>query len=94
MASTDAGSNGKLDLPDEAVLNRIAVSESGFLFDPVSGDSFTLNETGLAVLRLVRRTREAGALAAALAQEFDVSEEQAERDLIEFAASLRACLKP
>lgn len=33
---------------------NIAISESGFLFDPNSGESFSLNETGKKILQLLK----------------------------------------
>ena len=33
---------------------NIAVSESGFLFDPTSGESYSLNEQGLEILNLMK----------------------------------------
>ncbi|MBF0144107.1 MAG: PqqD family protein [Magnetococcales bacterium] len=33
----------------------LAVSRNGFVFDPVSGQSFTVNATGLATLELLQR---------------------------------------
>jgi hypothetical protein len=37
---------------------RLAVSESGFVFDPVSGQSFSVNETGLVVLHLAQQEQD------------------------------------
>jgi hypothetical protein len=72
-----------------AILKRLAVSDSGFVFDPVTGDSFTANGTALAILRLARTSSGSRDLAAALAAEFEVDVGEAERDLIEFAGVLR-----
>ena len=33
---------------------NIAVSESGFLFDPTSGESYSLNEQGTEILNLLK----------------------------------------
>ena len=74
------------------VLKRLAISESGFVFDPVSGDSFTANATALAILRLAGQATDTRSLAEALAGEFDVDVATAERDLIEFGAVLRRTL--
>jgi hypothetical protein len=80
-----------LPFPTE-VLKRLAISESGFVFDPVTGDSFTANATALAVLRLAGQATDTHALAEALAGEFDVDVAVAERDLVEFAGVLRRVL--
>jgi len=79
-------------LPDAKSLERLAVSESGFVFDPVSGHSFTVNETGLSILRALQQDRHLDALRAGLLEEFDVDETTLERDLLEFLGSLRGQL--
>ena len=76
-------------LPDAPALERLAVSESGFLFDPVSGHSFTLNETGVAILRALQANRDLDKLRNRLLAEFDVDESTLDRDLLEFLGSLR-----
>ena len=76
-------------LPDAKSLERLAVSESGFVFDPVSGHSFTVNETGLSILRTLQQDRHLDTLRADLREEFDVDETTLERDLLEFLGSLR-----
>jgi hypothetical protein len=76
-------------LPDSRVLERLAVSESGFVFDPVSGHSFSVNETGLEILRSLLDSRKLDSLRERLVQEYDVDETTLERDLFEFLGSLR-----
>ena len=76
-------------LPDAKSLQRLAVSESGFVFDPVSGHSFTVNETGLAILRSLQKDRRLDALRENLQAEFDVDGTTLDRDLLEFLGSLR-----
>jgi len=82
-----------LDVPSPEILRRLALSESGFVFDPVSGDSFTVNETGLALLRLLQRETDTSALTEAITTAFDVTSTTVERDLIEFFGSLRQLLQ-
>lgn len=36
--------------------HRLALSESGFVFDPSSGQSFTVNPVGLVLLRELQKT--------------------------------------
>lgn len=76
-------------LPDANSLQRLAVSESGFVFDPVSGHSFTVNETGLTILRALQKERRLDALRATLAAEYEVEGPTLDRDLLEFLGSLR-----
>ena len=70
-------------------LQRLAISESGFVFDPVSGHNFTVNETGLALLRLAQKNNELNPLLDQLADEYEVSQSELERDVMEFAGVLR-----
>jgi hypothetical protein len=76
-------------LPDAKALERLAISESGFVFDPVSGHSFTLNETGLNILRSLQHDRHLNSLRERLSVEYDVDHATLDRDLLEFLGSLR-----
>jgi hypothetical protein len=58
-------------------LSKFAVSESGFLFDPVTGQSFTLNQTGLLTFNRLKTGESIADTAAFLANEYDVSRESA-----------------
>ena len=75
--------------PPLSILQRLAVSESGFVFDPVSGHNFTVNETGLVILRLLLKNTEIEPVLAQLEQDYDISHRDAERDVLEFATALR-----
>jgi len=71
------------------VLNRLAVSESGFVFDPASGHNFTVNETGLVLLRLLLKEQRLDLILETLSNEFDADLREIERDVIEFASALK-----
>jgi len=70
-------------------LQRLAISESGFVFDPVSGHNFTVNETGLTLLRLLQKSTELENILTELSQDYEVSQREAERDVWGFAGVLR-----
>ena len=55
--------------PDE--LRSLALSETGFIFDPRTGHSYSANATGLAVLAAMKAGAEPDAIAARLRDEFD-----------------------
>ena len=76
-------------LPSVEVLRRLAVSESGFVFDPSSGHNFTLNETGLRLLRLLQQERRLDQLLAELGEEYSGDPREMERDVLEFISTLR-----
>ena len=69
-------------------LQRLAISESGFVFDPASGQSFTVNETGLALIRLLQKSSDAQAIIGQLQQEYDIGVTDLERDIEDFQDEL------
>jgi hypothetical protein len=83
-----------LPLPGAPVLSRLALSDTGFVFDPVSGDSFTLNQTGLALLRIFLRHRGILQVLEEVERDFEVDPLEAERDIHDFAVQLAGSLKP
>lgn len=74
-------------------LRRLAVSESGFVFDPVKGNSYTVNETGLALLRLMQQGLDAEAIRTDLCANYEIAEHDAAREVLDFAAQLTVALK-
>ena len=71
-------------------LRDLAVSDAGFVFDPLSGHTFTVNSTGLAALRALKEGRTPEAVAEALRGAFELEgDEDLARDLDEFVARLR-----
>ena len=76
-------------LPSAQSLRRLAVSESGFVFDPMSGHHFTVNETGIEILRHLQKEQDFSELLTLLAQEYRVGTKELERDVLEFAGMLR-----
>ena len=75
--------------PPLSSLQRLAISESGFVFDPVSGHNFTVNETGLSILRLLQKNTEVEPVLELLSSEYTAPVRDIERDVLEFAGVLR-----
>jgi PqqD family protein of HPr-rel-A system len=57
---------------DVGPLKQIAISESGFVFDPVSGQTFNMNPTALAAIRALKDGASPAALAALLAERYEL----------------------
>jgi len=70
-------------------LKDLAISESGFLFDPYSGTTFTLNNTGKFILQLLMEGKAIEEIEAALRDKFEVGEEDMRNDIYEFVNSLK-----
>ena len=87
--SSDADNNTTDPFPSLLNLQQLAISESGFIFDPSSGHNFTVNETGLTMLRLLQKNNELEPLMKNLKEKYEVSQQELERDVLEFAGLLR-----
>lgn len=71
-------------------LNDLAVSDTGFVFDPYTGLTYSLNGTGLALLRGMKEGLDRDGLVARLREGFEVSDGvDLRRDLDEFVHLLR-----
>ena len=81
--------SGSALFPPLDVLKRLAVSESGFIFDPASGHHFTVNDTGLALLRLMQKEQRLDQILGVLRAEYDADPRVIERDVLEFVSALR-----
>lgn len=88
MIEKGAATQAAIQLPSIKTLERLAVSEHGFVFDPTSGDHFTLNETGLVVIRAMQQNKTLEEVVESLQREYDVEPRVLERDLLEFSGAL------
>ena len=78
-----------IDHPSLAQLvHRLALSESGFVFDPVSGQSFTVNDTGLDILRQLQHFADIPKTRDYLIEQYDADVQEIERDLDDFLATV------
>ncbi len=76
-------------LPSADRLQHLAISESGFIFDPISGHSFSVNETGILIIRLLQQGKDLPATIAELQNDYSEQSVVIERDLMEFFNLLR-----
>lgn len=70
-------------------LDRLALNDQGFAFDPDQGESYTINRTGRTVLDHLRRGIGPEAIAAILATEHGLEARLVERDVLDFMDQLR-----
>ncbi|WP_038056112.1 PqqD family peptide modification chaperone [Thermodesulfobacterium hydrogeniphilum] len=70
-------------------LNRLAINEEGFIFDPDTGNSFTVNQTGLLIIKALKENKTEKEILELLKEEFEVEEKEAQRDLIDFMEQLK-----
>ncbi len=70
-------------------LARLAINDEGFIFDPVTGNSFTTNRVGLWILKQLKEGKEPTQIWQEMTERFEVDPETAERDLTDFIGQLR-----
>ncbi|MBK9291902.1 MAG: PqqD family protein [Bacteroidetes bacterium] len=71
------------------IKSNIAISDNGFIFNPATGESFTVNPTGLEIMNMMRRGTPHAHIAGKLCELFQVEPTQAERDLQDFIEMMR-----
>ncbi|WP_437744828.1 HPr-rel-A system PqqD family peptide chaperone [Sorangium sp. So ce302] len=70
-------------------LKELALSDTGFVFDPASGATFTVNPTGLCALNAMKEGLSREEVAARLRERFDIRGGDPARDVGEFLELLR-----
>jgi hypothetical protein len=68
---------------------NIAVSESGFLFNPSSGDSFSCNQVAADVINLLKEGKTSDQIKKAITLKYEVDTSDFERDLQDFWMQLK-----
>lgn len=68
---------------------NIAISESGFLFDPTGGESYSLNELGLEIINLLREKRSNEEITSVITDIYDVEKDDFEKYYYDFLGMLK-----
>lgn len=72
-----------------AKLKQLAINNDGFVFNPSCGDSYTVNRCGLAVMNGLREGKSADEISKKIAADFNISQQDAERDVNDFLNCLK-----
>lgn len=67
---------------------NIAISDSGFIFNPATGDSFTTNNVGLEIIRFLKEEKKKEDIIEAIREKFSVDEASLDKDLVDFLMML------
>lgn len=71
------------------IKKSLAISETGFVFDPSTGDSYTLNQTALEIIQLLKEDHSPEQITEIITQKYDVDESAFERYFYDFTAMLK-----
>lgn len=68
---------------------NLAVSDSGFLFLPNTGETFSLNEMGRVIFRMLQQKRSEEEIIAEICSEYQVDRSVVSRDVDDFVSQLK-----
>jgi len=68
---------------------NIAISESGFLFDPTGGESYSLNEQGLEIINLLKEKKSNEEIAIFMTDNYDIASDDFEKYYFDFLGMLK-----
>lgn len=70
------------------IKKNLALSDSGFVFNPSTGDSFSANPIALEIIKLLKEGEDIGHIKVALRKRYKIDEETLERDCDDFVNML------
>ena len=68
---------------------NIAISESGFVFDPTSGESFSLNPIAIEILNMLKEGKGQGDIMGFALKKYDVDRDTFENNYFDFVGMLK-----
>jgi hypothetical protein len=74
---------------DMRLRKNIAVSDSGFIFNPGTGDSFSTNPIGIKIINMLKEQKDDEAIKTAIVEEYNVEVASFEMDFNDFMNMLK-----
>ena len=71
------------------IKKNIAVSETGFVFDPTSGESYSVNSTGQEIIALLREDKSPKEISAIMTADYEIDVASFEKYYYDFLGMLR-----
>jgi len=66
------------------IRKNVAVSDTGFLFNPMTGDSFSVNPIGQEIIRAYQKGKSEEEILEEILEAYRVDRSTAEKDLLDF----------
>jgi len=73
------------------IRNDLAISETGFVFDPITGDSFSLNQIGAEIFNMYKDSKSVDKIKKVISEKYDVSNIELEKSLTDFEGMMSEC---
>ncbi|MFH0865933.1 MAG: PqqD family protein [Bacteroidota bacterium] len=71
------------------IKKNIALSDSGFVFNPSTGESFSVNPIGVEILQLLREGKDKDHIKATITEQYQIDEATFERDFDDFTNMMK-----
>ena len=71
-------------------LKQLAMNDNGFIFDPSSGYSYTTNETGLAILKMLAAGMSKEEIRSSILEAYEVNSDNFDSDFDHYTLMLEA----
>jgi hypothetical protein len=66
------------------IRSNVAVSDSGFVFDPSTGDSYSVNPIGVEIIQLLKEKSSTDEILKSILERYETDEKTIDKDLFEF----------
>ncbi len=73
----------------QKIKSNIAVSDSGFLLNPSTGESFSLNPMGVKMIKMMNEGKDFSEIEQEIMKEYDVSSSMFDKDFQDFIGVLK-----
>jgi hypothetical protein len=70
------------------IRKQVAISNEGLIFNPQTGESFTVNPMGMEILDLIRERKTMAQIVLLILDKYEADRETLERDYLDFASFL------
>lgn len=71
------------------IKKNVAISESGFIFNPTTGDSFSTNPIGLEIIRMLKDELDKDEIKRTILSRYNTDESTFEKDYYDFVTMLQ-----
>jgi hypothetical protein len=71
------------------IKNNIAISDSGYIFNPGTGESFMVNPIGKEILELLKEQKSYEEISASITDQYNIAGSTFEKDFYDFINTLR-----
>lgn len=66
------------------VYKNIAISDSGFIFNPSTGDSYSSNTIGLEIIQYIKEEKSKNEIVELISKRYNIDESTVEKDILDF----------